>query len=331
MTTQGRPPSEPTRSGPAGASSSTPGMTDKVQDTASRVVGSVQETTRPVVDRASETAQQVAEQATEQVTSRLDMAVDYAAESLTGVAQALRQTGQQLRQEGSQPALGRYADSGAQQVERLSGYLRQRNATELLSEVETYARRNPMTFAGGAFALGLMAARFFRATGHRPPPPPPARPRLPYTAVSVGAPRTSPTAAVPRYGSAEGLATSTPPSYAHTAPATPTTPASPNVASPRTGTGASGTGTGTGTSDTGREAERLTPVPGSQSAAGGLGSSGTPSTTGGASPAGSPSSTGGGTGSPGAGPTGQPGTGTPSRDAGTSGGTSPGSGGQRQV
>jgi len=282
VTTQGRSPSEPTRSGPAGAPASTPGVTDKVQDTASRVADTVQETTRPVVDKASETVQQAAERATEQATSRLDMAVDYAAETLTGVAQALRQTGQHLREEGSQPMLGRYADTGAEQIERFSGYLRQHNATELLTEVETYARRNPMTFAGGAFALGLLAARFFRSTGHRPQPSPPPRPALPPGRPSPSVTRSTPPVAVPRYGSGAELATSQPPSYANAAPATRPVPASSEHTGPSSVTPPSTPQTSTST----REAERLTPAPGSLPSAGAA----TPSparpggTTGGPSP-----------------------------------------------
>ena len=312
MTTQGRPPSEPTQSRPSGASTSTPGMTDKVQDAASRAVGSVQETTKPVVDKATGTAQQVAEQATEQVTSRLDMAVDYAAETLTGVAQAVRQTGQHLREEGSQPTLGRYADTGAQQVERLGGYLRQHDATEILSEVETYARRNPMTFAGGAFALGMLAARFFRASGqrsqtssmrsgasygssYRPTPPPAPRPVAP------------PPAPRPNFNA------SNPPSYSSGAPAARNIPASPDWAPPSP---SSGSGT------TGRDAERLTPTPGSQSGTGSTPSGAAPSTGGTTPPAVTPNT--------------GPGSATPNRTPGTSGSTSsgserPGSGSQRQV
>ena len=259
MTTQGRRPSEPTRSGPTGAPASSPGVTDKLQDTASRVADTVQETTRPVVDTVSETVQQAAEQATEQATSRLDMAVDYAAETLTGVARALRQTGQHLREEGSQPTLGRYADMGSERVERLGGYLRRHDATELLTEVETYARRNPMTFAGGAFALGLLAARFFRSTGQRSQPAPPARPThtpgRPSPATTPG----MPPVAAPGYGTGVQTATSQPSSHASATPATQPVPASSERPGPSSATPPSSPQTSTPTGETGRP----TPTPGS--------------------------------------------------------------------
>jgi len=167
MTTSDRFPSEPGRTGTTNPPGSTPGVTEKLQDTASRVADTVQGAAAPVLDQAGERASQVADQVMDQATSRLDMGKEYAVETLTGVAQALRQTGQHLREDGSQPTLGQYADTGAQQLERFTGYLRQRDTNQLLSEVESYARRNPTVFASGAFALGLLAARFFRSSGQR--------------------------------------------------------------------------------------------------------------------------------------------------------------------
>ena len=267
MTSQGRPPSEPSR-GTGGTPSSTPSMADRVQDaagrmvgkaqeTASRVmgqiqeatapaVGQVQETVAPAMDRADEARGQVMEQATEQVTSQLDMAVDYAAESLTGVARALRQTGQHLREEGAQPMLGQYADAGAQQLERFGGYLRQRDADELIAQVEWHARRNPAPFAAGAFALGLLAARFFRSSGQR--------------AQARAAQR------------AQARAARSQPSYGTASPTTRPLPRIDAASSTSTGGGVAGTPV--------REAERRTPHPGGLPATGAPGQAGAAPTTG---------------------------------------------------
>src|SRR5215207_1453815 len=107
-------------------------MVDKVQETASRLAGMGQETGGSQRGQGSgqsgSMTDQAAEQVTEQVTSRLDFGKEYLVESMTGVAQALRQTGQHLREEGSQPMLAQYADRGAEQIERLGGHMRQRDA-----------------------------------------------------------------------------------------------------------------------------------------------------------------------------------------------------------
>ena len=110
------------------------------------------------------------EQAAEQVTSRMDMGKDYVVEAVSGVAQALRQTGQQLRQEGSQTTLAGYVDRGAEQIETFGGYLRGRDSSQIITDVEGFARRQPLAFAGSAFALGMLAVRFFpdRESDHAP-------------------------------------------------------------------------------------------------------------------------------------------------------------------
>jgi len=143
----------------------TPGVTERLQQTASRVADTVQDAAAPVLDKAGERAGEVVDQVMDQATSRMDIGKEYAVETLSGVAKALHQAGQHLRDEGAQPTIGNFAETGAQQLERLTGYLRTRDTNQVLSEVESYARRNPTVFAGGAFALGLLAARFFRSSG----------------------------------------------------------------------------------------------------------------------------------------------------------------------
>jgi len=76
-----------------------------------------------------------------------------ATESLSAVAQALRQTGQTL-QEDDQAAVGQLADKAAAQVERVSGYLQERDMSQLVGEIEGYTRRSPALVLGGAFVLG---------------------------------------------------------------------------------------------------------------------------------------------------------------------------------
>src|SRR5689334_9775354 len=95
------------------SSESPPTMRDQAQNMAGKVVDKVQETASRLAgtnQSGGGEAPPMMEQATEQVTSRLDMGKEYVAEAVTGVAQALRQTGQHLREEGAQPTLAQYAD-----------------------------------------------------------------------------------------------------------------------------------------------------------------------------------------------------------------------------
>jgi hypothetical protein len=117
----------------------------------------------PVLQQAQQKAGQVADQARQQVVSQLADQKERAASGLGSVAQALRDTGQQLRTREQEP-LAQYAEGAADMVERFSGYLNQRDIHQLMYEVETAARRQPAVFIGGAFLLGFAAARFLKSS-----------------------------------------------------------------------------------------------------------------------------------------------------------------------
>lgn len=132
-------------------------------DTTREVTGQVKETVGQVADQAQQAAGQMVGQAREQVSSRLAGQKDRAAEGLTSVAQALRHTGQQLRDQDQQAFTG-YIDSAASQVERISNYLRDNDLGRLVDDVERFARRQPALFLGGTFMLGVLGARFLKSS-----------------------------------------------------------------------------------------------------------------------------------------------------------------------
>jgi hypothetical protein len=57
------------------------------------------------------------------------------------------------------------AEQAAERVERVSGYLREKDIDQLVREAEDFARRQPALFLGGAFALGVLGARFLKSSG----------------------------------------------------------------------------------------------------------------------------------------------------------------------
>ncbi len=85
------------------------------------------------------------------------------ADAVSTAAQALRQTGDQLRGQ-NQGAVAEYFDGAAEQVNRLSRSVRDRDVGQLIGEVERFARRQPGLFAGSAFAIGLIGARFLKSS-----------------------------------------------------------------------------------------------------------------------------------------------------------------------
>jgi len=117
----------------------------------------------PLIEQTRQKAGEVVDQARQQVKSKLGDQKDRATEGLGQVAQALRETGQQLRGH-QQESIGQYAEMAADQVERFSGYLRGQDINQLLGEVESLARRQPALFVGGAFMLGFFLSRFLKSS-----------------------------------------------------------------------------------------------------------------------------------------------------------------------
>ena len=108
-----------------------------------------------------EAASTARERATEKVQDRLDGQVHRATDSLQSVAQSLRTAGEQLPADNG---MSRYMLQAASQVDNLASFLDNRELTELIDEVEDFARRQPTAFLGGAFALGMIGARFLKSS-----------------------------------------------------------------------------------------------------------------------------------------------------------------------
>ena len=101
----------------------------------------------------------VRESANAQLASQKDRATD----GLGSVAQAVRQTTQQLR-EGQHDTLAQYVEQAANQLERFSQSLKNKDVNELVSDAQQLARRQPALFIGSAFAIGLLGARFIKSS-----------------------------------------------------------------------------------------------------------------------------------------------------------------------
>jgi len=119
------------------------------------------------VEQAKDTARHLAGQAKEQTTQRVQSGLmqgkTRAASSLGAVAETLRQSTQQLRDQ-NQAGAGQYVERAADQVQRLSDYLQNTDVHDMVDSVERVARRQPALFLGSAFALGLLGARFLKNT-----------------------------------------------------------------------------------------------------------------------------------------------------------------------
>lgn len=135
-----------------------------------------------VTDAAKDTLNQVKEsvgtlagdavgQAKEKASSVLDEQKSNLASGVASVADSIRQVGENLSDsnEDNQIAAlaGKYGDNLAAQIEKFSSYIDEKEIRELVTDVEKFAKRNPILFVSGAFGLGILAARFLKSSGRK--------------------------------------------------------------------------------------------------------------------------------------------------------------------
>ncbi|HEY4563511.1 MAG TPA: hypothetical protein VIJ36_11055 [Thermoanaerobaculia bacterium] len=128
----------------------------------------VKEQAKSLAGDAKEQAKDVANQARDHVQTLVGQQKDQAADRLRALAGALREAGRKLNEGQQAGDFGQYADRAAQQVERLSTYLRDSELRDFVRDTETFARRRPEVFLGGTLIAGLMLARFLKASSPEP-------------------------------------------------------------------------------------------------------------------------------------------------------------------
>lgn len=111
-------------------------------------------------DQVTEQAQGLAEQAQEAAESQKGRLADGA----TGIARALHHASAGLR-EDDQQTVGDYTEALATKVDQVAQFLQSRDLPTMAREVSSFARRQPALFLGGAFTLGMVAARFLKSSG----------------------------------------------------------------------------------------------------------------------------------------------------------------------
>ncbi len=129
---------------------------------------SAKETAKGLYDQAKSTVGQAYGAATKRATEVLDEQKGTVAGGLTTVADSIKQVGENLNT-AEEPnkiteTAAKYTNSLAEQIENISGYFERKDVRDMVRDVETFARRNPAYFIGGAVALGFLAARFLKSS-----------------------------------------------------------------------------------------------------------------------------------------------------------------------
>lgn len=132
-------------------------------------VGSViKDSAQGLLDKAKDTAGQAYEMATEHAASRLEEQKVILTSGMASVAGSIKQVGENLREADEQTPIteltASYGERLADGVEQLAGYFEQNDLRAMANDVEKFARKNPLVFIGGAFALGILGARFLKSS-----------------------------------------------------------------------------------------------------------------------------------------------------------------------
>ena len=138
-------------------------VADDAKKAASDAADTAKSAASDLAQTAKSEAKDLAQQAKSQATEKADQAKGQAAGVLSGVASALHETSDSLRDQ-DQDAFAKYADQAANQLDQFTSAVRDRSVGELLDEAERFARRDPGLFLGGAFLLGIFGARFLKAS-----------------------------------------------------------------------------------------------------------------------------------------------------------------------
>lgn len=124
-------------------------------------------TARSFYDQAKETAGQAYEVAAEKATTKLEEQKTNLSGGLASVAGSVRQVSENLRGPDVQDAISKftaeYSEVAARKIEDVANYFDHKSVRDMYSDVGNFARRHPAAFVGGAFVLGLLAARFLKS------------------------------------------------------------------------------------------------------------------------------------------------------------------------
>ncbi len=131
----------------------------KGQEVADQAKGKADEVTSKAKSKADEVgskAQSKADEMGSMATDKADQGMDSAASGLSTAADKLRQQGEQ---QGGKAATA--ATTVADKLEGASGYLREKDTDQVLTDLEDLVRRKPVESLLAAAGIGLLLSRIF--------------------------------------------------------------------------------------------------------------------------------------------------------------------------
>lgn len=148
--------------------SATPDLTNKaseiVRDVKAKAADLADNVSRVAKDNASnfaDAAKGMAKDATDQVAASVSSQKSVGADYIASFAQATGRAADQF--ENDMPQAANFIRQASEQMQGFADTVRERDARDLLGDVQDFARRQPTLFFGGAVVLGFAALRFLKS------------------------------------------------------------------------------------------------------------------------------------------------------------------------
>jgi transcriptional regulator of heat shock response len=157
-TPQSRPPSQDLSTKARDLGSDLKGKTTEVAQSAA-------ETVKTQADNIRESARELASDAGEKMKAVVADQKMAGADYVSNFAQMVRRASFEF--DSQMPQAGHYLRKAAAQIDSASTALRSRDVSELVGEVQDFARKQPAAFFGAAVLAGFAAVRFVKSAPER--------------------------------------------------------------------------------------------------------------------------------------------------------------------
>jgi len=132
---------------------------------ASDFAGSATDAVKNQAAKMTEAARGAASDAGEKVMSAVSDQKSAGADYVANLAETVRRASYEF--DDQIPQAGHYIRQAAAQITNVSEALRTRDMSELMGEVQDFARKQPAAFFGAALVAGFAAVRFFKSAPER--------------------------------------------------------------------------------------------------------------------------------------------------------------------
>jgi hypothetical protein len=121
---------------------------------------------RETLDEARQQAAGLASRVKDDGKAALSQQKEGAAEQVTGVADALRTTADELNRRN--PQMGRFVSYAAERLEGFGTQLRNRDLDSLIDDATRWGRESPTALFAGSMAIGFLLSRFLKSSASTP-------------------------------------------------------------------------------------------------------------------------------------------------------------------